>query len=213
MTMNQLVKKIGSYRKRRTACYSKGEKDNTTDCQKSRFGNEQTTSCTRWKNDATTTIDHSYFQPSQYDNVIHQWRQRPFVRRKFSCFLNRPVAFKIVMNQTRKQIAHARANDDDNEQLILSDMVSSKSANVLFSISSTARLDPSEVTYLNGYYVSRVFHGDEEQLSEWANEMHDWVEESFDQFVNPEEMFLYSPQRPCKEDGSTKYVVFFVQIH
>jgi hypothetical protein len=151
-----------------------------------------------------------YFRPSHYDKVIHQWRRRPFVRERFSCFLDAPVGFEFKINQTRRKISQAKAGD--GEQLILSDMVSSKSANVLFSVSTDAGLKPSSITYLDGDFVSRVFRGNsEEQLSEWVHGLYEWVEESFGQHINPEKLFIFYPQRPSR-DGKTKYVVFFVQL-
>jgi hypothetical protein len=75
-----------------------------------------------------------------------------------------------------------------------------------------AGLKPSWVTYLDGDFVSRVFQGNsEEQLSEWVQDMYEWVIETFGLHINPEKLFIFYPQRPAR-GGKTKYVVFFVQL-
>jgi hypothetical protein len=90
-------------------------------------------------------------------------------------------------------------------------MVSSKSANVLFSVSSDYHLNNAEVHYLNGTFVSRVFSGRTlANFSTWVDEMHSWVATHFGQHIDPERFFVCYPSKPPL-DGKTKHVVFFVQ--
>lgn len=155
-----------------------------------------------------------HFQPQDYDEVIHHWKRRPFLKVKFSCFAGEPVGFEYKLQESRRKISTARAGDE--EELVLSDMVSSKQASVMFSISSDANLKRRDsISYLDGFFVSKVFAvrgGDKANLSEWVDEMDEWVEDTFDQFIEHDKLFVHYPQRPSV-DGKTMYVVLFVQLH
>ena len=121
-----------------------------------------------------------------------------------------PVGFEYKINQARKRIRSAGARDE--EQLLLSDMVSSKRANVLFSVSSDFNFGRSEVQYLNGTFVSKVFCGSSyASMADWVHEMHEWVATEFGEYINPEKFFIFHPQTPSKEETTT-YVVFFAQL-
>lgn len=176
--------------------------------------NDLTTSTTSAmdESDQTAMMIHNctYFQPSLYDEVVHQWMQRPFFKQRLNCFLNIPVGFDIKIHRALRRIRKAGAQDDEN--LILTDMVSSKSANVLFSVSSDHHLKTSEVQYLNGTFVSKVFSGRTlANVSSWVDDMHSWVATQFGQHIDPERFYVCYPSKPPL-DGKTKYVVFFVQL-
>lgn len=156
-----------------------------------------------------------YFQPQDYDQVIHRWERRPFLKEQFTCFVGEPVGFEYKLKRTRRKIANARARDE--EELILSDMVSSKQASVMFSISSDVNFKKrgESIEYLNGYFVSKAFAfrgEDKVKMSEWVEEMDEWVEDTFNQIIEPDKLFVHYPQRPSK-DGKTMYVVLFVQLN
>mmetsp|Transcript_21197 Transcript_21197/g.48920 ORF Transcript_21197/g.48920 Transcript_21197/m.48920 type:complete len:281 (+) Transcript_21197:422-1264(+) len=157
-----------------------------------------------------------HFEPQLYQDMIHRWVNRPFLRKEIHCFLNVPLGLQGQVHEARRKISKTEdANDGQNWVLMESNPYTSSwtKTQILFSIASDEYFESEELVWLNGTYVSRVFKRPRNS-TDWTSEMTEWVQGTLRKQIRPEDKntyFTYSPNQRTKE-GVSDLTVLFVKM-
>ena len=158
-----------------------------------------------------TTASHDgsrpEFQLKQYQEVLHEWSDRPFYRERVRCFLTIPIRFNHFVKKTKATI------QQDEDQLVLTPMQSVWGCDVLFSVTPEEAIFPENIDYVSGTFASKVFSGTRYNTVPWVAEMQRWVRSTtgrdFDlNDYDSDRCYIYYPAR----NSFLLHAVIFVKL-
>lgn len=150
------------------------------------------------------------FDPAPYDNTVHEWKDKLFVKDSMRTFMHNPYpgSFGRVVNRMWEKIETAEAAPEMKDFLMLcGDPTPWRSE--LF-INATREVPGAENVRLTGIYMSRVFDGPFRDIRKWVNEMFVWMKKENKPVKNL--YFYYTTCPKCAKKYGHNYVVGFAEM-
>ena len=154
-----------------------------------------------------------HFQEQHYDNVEHQWNQKPFAvdkpqRRQMGAITSESL--QEVVQSKRSDIASSDPELLDPDSLVLTPVSFPSRNKVLISLNeaSDAKLANFEVEYLSGTWLSKVYKGEYASFLDSVDDMIDFVEEKYGRQVLAHcDILVYRPVTAHTASKSNHHVV------
>ena len=154
-----------------------------------------------------------HFQEQHYDNVEHQWNQKPFAvdkpqRRQMGAITSESL--QEVVQSKRSDIASSYSELLDPDFLVLTPVSFPSRNKVLISLNeaSDAKLANFEVEYLSGTWLSKVYKGEYASFLDSVDDMIDFVEEKYGRQVLAHcDILVYRPVTAHTGSKSNHHVV------
>ena len=150
------------------------------------------------------------FDPAPYDNKVHEWKDKLFIKDSMRTFMHSPYpgSFGRVVTRMWKKIDEAGATPETKDFLMLcGDPTPWRSE--LF-INATKEVPDAENVRLTGTYMSRVFDGPFRDIRKWVKEMFDWMKQEGKPVKNL--YFYYTTCPKCAKKYGHNYVVGFAEV-
>ena len=150
------------------------------------------------------------FHPDPYDNQVHVWKEKLFIKDSMPTFFHMPYPgqFGRVVTRMWKKIESADASPEIKDLLMLCTDPSAWRSELY--INTTKEVRGAENVRLSGTYLSKVFDGSFKDIRKWVKEMHDWVSREGKTLKNL--YFYYTTCPKCAKKYGHNYVVGFAQV-
>lgn len=106
------------------------------------------------------------FDVSQWDDVMHDWNEKHFIKDNIKTFLFMPINFGSVMRRLDNKVRMAQANIIDN--LCLADHTSKWNMDIYLAVDKV--VDGCETAFLSGKFYSKVYEGPFKDTGKWCKD-------------------------------------------
>lgn len=111
------------------------------------------------------------FEPGPWEDAIHEWREKRFVKGSVFTFLYMPLNFGSVISRMVKKVEGAGASMPDG--LCLSDHTSKWNMDLYLAVDREVPGLASAT--ISGRFLSRVYEGDFKQTGQWCKDFDDYA--------------------------------------
>jgi hypothetical protein len=147
------------------------------------------------------------FDPNPWDEKIHEWNNKKFVKGKVRTFFYIPVSFGAVMKRFDKQIKDADAIIQDG--MGLSNHTSKWNMDVYLAVDK--EIPSLENIALNGKFLSKVYEGPFKDTSKWCKDFEQYAKSKS---VNILKWYMWYTTCPkCAKKYGKNYVVIIAQVN
>lgn len=141
-----------------------------------------------------------------WDDIIHDWESKHFIKSKVRTFLYMPLNFGKVITELDKKIRGAGAICQDS--LCLSDHTSRWNMNIYLAVDK--EISGADNVSLSGSYYSKVYEGPFSKTAEWCR---DYREAASRRALNTGKMYMWYTTCPaCAKKYGKNYVVIISKI-
>ncbi len=147
------------------------------------------------------------FNPEPWRDKEITWKDKIFVKDHVVSFLHTPLNMGKIVVKNMELIE--KANAKAPQQLMLTDEKPLWGADIYIDV---ARGVPgAQMATLSGTFLTKVFEGPYQNVSKWAKEMKEYVE---NKGRKPKKLyFSYTTCPKCAKEYGKNYVVLFAQIN
>ncbi|MCE5345270.1 MAG: hypothetical protein LLG13_03120 [Bacteroidales bacterium] len=146
------------------------------------------------------------FDPAPWDEKIHEWNNKLFVKDKVCTFFFMPVNFGRVMIRINKKIENAGAKIQD--WICLSDHTSKWNMDLYLAVDK--EIAGAENVKLSGKFLSKVYEGDFKETGKWCK---DFIAFAQTKGFNIKKWYMWYTTCPkCAKKYGKNYVVIISQV-
>jgi len=146
------------------------------------------------------------FDPIPWDNKMHMWDKKMFIRDRVRTFYYMPLGFGKVMRRLNQKVMDAGA--DMPNWLCLSDHTSKWNMDVYLEVDKEIP-DAHNVT-ISGSFFSKVYEGPFKDTGKWAEDFNKTVKEKG---LNTRKCYMWYTTCPkCAKKYGKNYTVFIGEI-
>jgi len=146
------------------------------------------------------------FDPKPWENKIHHWNNKKFIKDKVFTLFNIPINFGAVMKRLDKVVTQQKANIPD--WLCLSDHTSKWNMDLYLAVDK--QITGSENVTMTGKYFSKVYEGSFKETGKWCK---DFEETTKAKKLKTGKLFMWYTTCPkCAKKYGKNYVVILSRI-
>jgi len=146
------------------------------------------------------------FDPAPWDEKIHEWNNKLFVKDKVCTFFFMPVNFGRVMIRINKKIENAGAKIQD--WICLSDHTSKWNMDIYLAVDK--EIAGAENVKLSGKFLSKVYEGDFKETGKWCK---DFIAFAQTKGFKIKKWYMWYTTCPkCAKKYGKNYVVIISQV-
>ncbi len=146
------------------------------------------------------------FIPQPWEDKIHEWDNKKFIKAKVRTFLFMPLNFGSVITKLNKTVESAGAAVPD--WLCLSDHTSRWNMDIYLAVDRT--VPGAENVDLSGKFYSKVYEGDFKDTGKWHE---DFSKELKSKNLNTEKYYMWYTTCPkCAKKYGKNYVVILGKV-
>ncbi len=147
------------------------------------------------------------FDPKAWDDRLHEWNEKHFIRDKVFTFLHIPVNFGAAMRRFDKKVTAAGAGMPD--WLCLSHHTSMWNMDLYLCVDK--KVEHAENIMISGKHYSRVFEGPYKDAGKWQKE---FAKELKDKNMASSKTYTWYTTCPkCAKKYGKNYVVLFAALN
>lgn len=146
------------------------------------------------------------FNPTPWDNQIHKWENKRFIKDRVRTFFYIPIGFGKTMERLDGKIRKARIANPD--WLCLSEHTSKWNMNVLLAVEKEVP-DTENIT-LSGKFFSKVYEGDFKNTEQWMKDFDNELQKR--NFKADAPYMWYTTCPKCSKKYGKNYVVVIAKI-
>jgi hypothetical protein len=144
----------------------------------------------------------------KWDEKVHTWHEKPFLRDHIRAFLHMPLNFGSVISRDHALVEEAGAYPAD--PIWLTDEVSPWGSDVYLAI-DRPELAGAKVETLSGTFMTKVFEGPFRDAGKWADAMERYVVSRGAKLKKL--YFFYATCPECAKRFGRNQVVLFAQVN
>ena len=146
------------------------------------------------------------FHPEMWDNQMHEWKEKKFIREHVRTFFFMPLNFGQVMKRVFEKVNRAGAGFVDN--LGLSDHTSRWNMDLLIAVDR--EIPGAENVGLSGTFFSKVYEGSFKDTGKWCRDFENTVKEKG---MGVKKWYMWYTTCPkCAKKYGKNYVVTIAEI-
>jgi len=151
------------------------------------------------------------FQQERWDNKVHVWKKKHFIKSSFPAIFYLPIPF--LMNKgINKMISLATASNKiypiKEEALMLFSYPGPFKTNVFMGV--TDEVEGADNATFTGTFLSNVYEGDYKDTGKFINKMKTYVEEKG---LRSKQFYVHYAYCPlCAKEAQKNYAVVFSEI-
>lgn len=146
------------------------------------------------------------FNSAPWDEKIHEWKNKKFIKDKVFTFFFIPLNFGSVMTRMVAKIEKAGTKMADG--LCISDHASKWKMDLLLAVDK--EIPDAENVTLSGKFFSKVYEGEYKDMGKWTKDFENFAKKKD---VRIKKMFMWYTTCPkCAKKYGKNYVVIVAQI-
>jgi len=146
------------------------------------------------------------FIPEPWDDKIHEWNDKPFIKDKIFTLFYMPMNFGSVMKRLNERVESIGAKIPD--YLCLSDHTSMWNMNVYLAVDN--EIPGAENVKLSGKLVSKVYEGPFKDTGIWSK---DFAKYAGEKGLTIKKLYMWYTTCPkCAKKYGKNYVVILGQV-
>ena len=146
------------------------------------------------------------FHPEMWDNQMHEWKEKKFIRESVRTFFFMPLNFGQVMKRVFEKVNRAGAGFVDN--LGLSDHTSRWNMDLLIAVDR--EIPGAENTTLSGKFYSRVYEGPYSDTGKFCKDFDEAVKAQGLAYDKMYMWYVYCPK--CARKYGRNYTVILAGV-
>jgi len=146
------------------------------------------------------------FDPAPWDDKIHQWNNRRFLRDRVFTLFYMPLGFGRAMTRLNRAITAAGAETTD--WLCLSDHTSPWNMDLYLEV--TKEVPGGNNSVLNGSFFSKVYEGSFSETGQWNKNFSLLLQTKG--LAEKKRFFWYTTCPKCAKKYGTNFVVLIAQL-
>jgi hypothetical protein len=146
------------------------------------------------------------FIPKPWDDTVHEWNNKLFIKDKIFTLFYMPMNFGSVMKRLNERVENAGAKMPD--YLCLSDHTSKWNMNIYLAVDK--EIPNAENVKLSGRLVSKVYEGPFRDTGKWCQDFEKYVSEKG--WKAPKQYMWYTTCPQCAKKYGKNYVVILGQV-
>ncbi len=148
------------------------------------------------------------FDPTPWDGVTHDWREKLFFTDDVRALLHVPIDMGSVVTRMMSQILDAQAMPDPKEFLILLHDSSPWKSEILMTV--TKDVPGGSMTKLSGTFFAKVFDGPYQDAPKWIKATNALLASRGRKAISYYFHYAYCPK--CSKKYGHNYCVVFAQL-
>lgn len=146
------------------------------------------------------------FQPEYWDDKMHDWNNKKFIRDKVCTLFYMPINFGKAMKRLDKVVTHANASVPD--YLCLSDHTSKWNMDLYLAVDK--EIPGTENAVLSGKYYGKVYEGPFKDTGKWTEH---FKELAASKKLNIKKWYMWYTTCPkCAKKYGKNYVVILAEV-
>jgi hypothetical protein len=146
------------------------------------------------------------FVPGPWDNKVHEWNNKLFIKDKVFTLFYMPMNFGSVMKRINERVENAGVKIPDN--LCLSDHTSKWNMNIYLAVDK--EIPDADNVKLSGRLVSRVYEGPFKDTGKWCEDFEKYAGKKG--WKTQKQYMWYTTCPKCAKKYGKNYVVILGQI-
>jgi len=146
------------------------------------------------------------FNPDSWDDKLHEWEHKKFIKDKVFSVFYMPINFGSIMKRFDKIVTKANANIPDS--LCLSDHTSKWNMDVFLAVDK--EIAEAENTSFSGKFYSKVYEGSFKDTGKWSADFENQV--NMKGLKSKKQFMWYTTCPKCVKKYGKNYVAILSQI-
>jgi hypothetical protein len=147
------------------------------------------------------------FEPESWDDKLHNWDNKKFIKSKVMTFFYMPINFGSVMKKLDVMVRKSEAKFLDN--MALSDHTSKWNMDIYLAVDK--EISGIENTTFSGKFYSKVYEGDFKETGNWCKDFESVVKSKE---MNVKKWYMWYTTCPkCAKKYGKNYVVIVGELN